>query len=189
MRYLFLLLLSIRCFAGDPRVIDIYTKDEAQGTAFSVIAPSGKIYLITNAHICGNDNELFTKENGITHANVIIKLYKKADLCVLLSDFTSGFEIAKSYYKDESIVVIGYPEGKRAELKGNIISFDQIDTPERGFFISVSADCKEGSSGSPVLDSQNKVVGVIALVPDGLNSKSEGFAVPGIYLQDALLDL
>ena len=187
MKYLLALLISCNAFAvdfNDPRVIVVYGKESA-GTAFSVIAPSGKVYLVTNAHVCDKDKEMAYREGDTPEIAVIIKINVSTDLCIMASNKKEGFKIAQDYKRNESIQILGYPELVRSLFKGVLSGF--IHNAE-GFFLESPLACKGGSSGSPMLNSKDEVIGVVAMASMD-PKRPDALAIPVIYLKEILKDL
>ncbi len=170
----------------DPRIFEVGI-EEWFGTAFSVIAPSGKIYAITNAHVCGNRAVLLSNTKNTPHVNLVIKLYAQADLCVISVIAESGFRMAKTYYQGQKLHTTGYPGGYRSSSKGRLDGFIFIPQFHNYYLESDDMVSIGGSSGSPLLNDNNEVIGVVAA---GYTNDDPGtFAVPLEYLQDALKDL
>jgi S1-C subfamily serine protease len=86
------------------------------GTGFLVKANSGKTYVLTNAHICG--------ENGETHVMAeipgkerqirlrIIEVSEVSDLCLIEAphDAKSGLKLASEVYPGQELAVVGHPK-------------------------------------------------------------------------------
>lgn len=168
----------------DSRVFKVMAQ-EWSGTGFNVIAPSGKIYTITNKHVCDKQKFLIQDENGTPRIHIVLKIYDKADLCVLSSTSLSGFKMADTHIKGQSIQVLGYPLGIRSLTSGSIIGYGH-DASFEDVYFSSDAKSNYGSSGSPVLDDKDNVIGVV----EGINDKNQqSVIVPLEFLQDALRDM
>lgn len=86
------------------------TYGRSGGTGFRVKAPSGKYYILTNAHICRINNSLIAKGNGNNTLINVIEIYDKHDLCIM-EDIPEipALSIASSLEKRERLWLIGHP--------------------------------------------------------------------------------
>ncbi len=155
------------------------------GTAFYVQAPSGKNYLVTNAHVCNNQKFLISFDGKKIYTDVVIMQSSLYDLCALLPRHdVKGFKLSNSYSDMEPVTVIGYPLGVRATTHGLLSQLWYL--PEMGnFYFEITAFIDHGSSGSPVIDKDGKVIGVISL--KALTGFGE--AVPVGFIKDLLRNL
>lgn len=79
------------------------------GTGFYVKAPSGKSYILTNAHICGLANNSRILVNKWYTAPVLA-VYKTHDLCLIGNPLmVTGLNVAQSVRNAENIYIIGHP--------------------------------------------------------------------------------
>ncbi len=83
-------------------------------TGFLVKGKSGKIYVMTNNHVCELEKSgtiLGTYKDDVYVLNVI-KRYQYNDLCVMSapSTATKGFKVAKSYELGETAYALGHPQ-------------------------------------------------------------------------------
>ncbi len=104
------------------------------GTGFTVVAPSGKIYTLTNKHICMNatDGKLLAERNGRYMPLQIIEIYRGHDLCLLtpLPGETDGLDVASGYGQEngDTHYIIGYPLlFDKTVSEGNVGSIMKID--------------------------------------------------------------
>lgn len=94
------------------------TNEEANhgGTGFHVKTPSGKVVIMTNAHVCDgvkNDkNEVFISEDGTKPvARHILEISKTSDLCVVEPlDNKAGLEVKDKEPYGEIVYVVGHPK-------------------------------------------------------------------------------
>ena len=111
------------------------SKEQGSGTAFQVVAPSGKKYILSNAHVCElrNDKDMvmiYDKKNS--HRLMprrVIEVYQKHDLCLIeaLPGYP-GLEIADSLSIGEPIIAIGYPLGDAMNIsRGRVKDFSFIN--------------------------------------------------------------
>ncbi len=81
------------------------------GTGFLVKAPSGKKYIMTNAHICSmGDKLVVTDYKGRKRISKVHEVYPKHDLCLMnaVSDVPALY-IASNIEKRERVHLIGHP--------------------------------------------------------------------------------
>lgn len=86
------------------------TYGRSGGTGFRVQAPSGKHYILTNAHICRINSSLIAKGNGGNKMVNVIEIYKKHDLCIMEDiDDVPSLSVADGISKRERVWLIGHP--------------------------------------------------------------------------------
>lgn len=105
------------------------------GTAFEIVAPSGKVYTVTNKHVCDIANvhrelAIFDKLNSKRLIPIkIIEVSAEADLCILegLPGY-SGLKIGSVSSIGDSVYAYGYPLGGALNIsKGRIKSFSNVE--------------------------------------------------------------
>lgn len=86
------------------------TYGRSGGTGFRIQAPSGKHYILTNAHICRINSSLIAEGNGNGKLINVIEIYDKHDLCIM-EDVPGipALKIASSLSKRERVWLIGHP--------------------------------------------------------------------------------
>lgn len=88
--------------------------ENSGGTGFAVRSPSsGKLYTITNAHVCNiTDKPFLIAAKGQTRLRVqIIEVMDHADLCILQGlPYMKGLEVAGSIRLFDGVYVVGHPE-------------------------------------------------------------------------------
>jgi len=153
------------------------TSDGGTGTGFQVRAPSGKLYLLTNHHICRSDKVLTTTSNkGIQTSVKVIARYDKHDLCLVepLKN-VKPIGLAMFSFPEQQIAIVGYPYAGDLDMEtGRYMLYEYIEIdwkckhnklkpscPETLYSGYVTAYTYIGNSGSPVLNKSGKVVGVI----------------------------
>lgn len=87
------------------------------GTGFSVTAPSGKSYILTNKHICGlrdAENRLTIKFPKFkrTYSKRVLEISTKHDLCLVESipQFKRSLTVASRLSTGQGIYVVGHPK-------------------------------------------------------------------------------
>jgi len=168
-----------------PAVVLIYTYDSngellGQGSGFFVNA---KGEVITNYHLLygAYRGEVRTTQ-GMTH-NIkgVIAEDIEGDLVKVVLDTSDKtfpyLRVSKRRPEEgEKVVVIGNPLGLEQTVSDGIVSAVR-DTPPYGNIIQITAPISAGSSGSPVVNMDGEVIGVVALqVREG---QSLNFAIPG----------
>lgn len=171
-------------------ILDEDGKTIGCGTGFLVSADG---WLITNAHVIKGAKTMVAKaENGgLFPIRKVLATDSPNDLAVLELDgqnlphltlSTSGGCEAGS-----RIAVIGSPLGLQGTLSEGIVSARRNFPGQKREVLQISAPISPGSSGSPVLDSKGKVVGIASfLLTEG---QSLYFATPSEKLQALLARL
>lgn len=96
----------------DPRKTESY----GGGTGFHVKAASGKTYIVTNRHVCGETGEkrdymyVSAKDDSVVHKVKIIERYPESDLCLLEPiEGIEGLEVGSMPVIGQHIAAIGHP--------------------------------------------------------------------------------
>lgn len=177
--------------AGTARVITYDKKGRPIGraTGFFVASPG---VVITNYHVIRNAAQIqvWNSANEHSYVDYIVAEDPKSDLAilVLINDLDRAVPLQLTPRRPEvgeSVVVVGNPANLSWTVSVGIISgyrtFQQV-----GSRIQISADLSPGSSGSPVVDTAGRVVGVAE------GSFTEGqrlnFAIPADSVAQLLFD-
>jgi S1-C subfamily serine protease len=90
--------------------INALSQTVSSGTGFATKTKSGKIVIISNEHVC-NDNEfMYSTHESVTYKLRVIAKSDSADLCMLTAPkYIEPLMIADQLEEDESIRAIGYP--------------------------------------------------------------------------------
>lgn len=107
---------------------------QGSATGFEVIAPSGKIYTLTNAHVCelGKDQIVLIQEKRHSDRLIprhIIEVYSENDLCLIegLPGY-EGLSLADSVDIGDLNYAIGYPLGQAMNLSSGFIkNFEKVE--------------------------------------------------------------
>lgn len=160
-------------------LLDDDGKTSGCGTGF-LISPEG--LLVTNAHVIEGAHTMIAKaENGglfpirkvlgVDSLNDLALLQLEGKNLPFLSLAPAGGAEAGS-----RIAVIGSPLGLQGTLSEGIVSARRTLPGQTREVLQISAPISQGSSGSPVLDSQGRVVGIASfLLQEG---QSLNFASP-----------
>lgn len=189
---LILLVLFISCSYDAPREWSKHVvpyriaimKSDRYATGFH-LKYRGKTYIVTNKHVC--DSNLRIYQHGFIqfgkYVGQIIRISDMHDLCLVTSDRNDGLELAEESAKPmDKITLIGYPRGLDKTIRqGRVVSYEHILAPwimpgieYRSMMIDTIS--YGGNSGSPVLNSEGKVVGV--LYAGSRVYHTEAFVVP-----------
>lgn len=140
---------------------------DATGTGFVVGQGTGGGLVVTNAHVVRGAGEVSIGGRTAT----VVAYDARADLAVL---FVPGLDVAPltlaaaDAANGAALVVVGYPGGGgRRAIGASVIV--RIPTPNPGFTDGAAlheayrlrADVQHGNSGSPLLDTSGRVVGVV----------------------------
>jgi S1-C subfamily serine protease len=118
------------------------------GTGFYVEAPSGKTYILTNAHICtGLKGQPYANVNGRQVKLTIVEVSSTTDLCLLDGvGNASGLQLASSLETGEIMGLVGHPALMPLTLiKGELIGYMDIMMPVPGSW----CDPAKNSVGGP----------------------------------------
>jgi TPR repeat protein/S1-C subfamily serine protease len=129
--------------------------------------------LVTNWHVIhGVSNAKAKTESGpVFDITGILAGSPRLDIAVLQANATDvpSLEINRERAPEAGtrIAVIGSPVALEGTLSEGIVSADRQDPNGRGTWIQITAPVSPGSSGSPVLDEEAKVVGIATLNSGG----------------------
>lgn len=188
--FLSLLLLVAGCFysAPQPRVIEesqstvivlvvgTVTTDAWSCTGMAIGSDEGGTQIITNKHcgaLGGAATYTLTDSKGERHTASFVRVSESADLCLLKTDAAiPPVTLARhDARKGDHVIVVGAPRGVYPVwTEGRVSGYFWATDEETDFHFSaqmISATVSPGSSGSPVFNDRNEMVGVIfAAFPD-----------------------
>jgi S1-C subfamily serine protease len=103
---------------------------QGSGTAFEMKAPSGKVYTITNAHVCGLQKDgnvmLFEKHNSKRLVpKRVLEVYEENDLCIVEGlEGYEGLSMGSETTIGQTVWSLGFPLGEALNIsKGRVKSF------------------------------------------------------------------
>ena len=169
----------------EPSIIVFLTYDKeerflGQGTGFFITQEGDAI---TNYHVLKGANraEVRTSDGKVYPVKKIVAEDEEGDLIRVSIDIPKDVVHPLSIYPSypevgERVVVIGTPLGLEKTVSDGIVSAVR-EIPQFGKIIQVTAPISPGSSGSPVVNVNGDVVGVVSffLMP----GQNLNFAIPG----------
>jgi len=168
------------------RIRNIRCTGLSTGTGFAL----DPFTIITNRHVLEGAEtlEISTfdgRDLNVDLADVIMS--DDADIAIIrVNDQLNAYVNSRRgmLYQDEPVTVVGFPEGGQMTMtEGKVLGMTR-DTanPEKGAVILTDAQVQPGSSGSPLLDADGNLIGVIYARTDDY----QGLAVPIQMLDDVL---
>ena len=160
--------------------------DAGSGSGFFI----SKSYLVTNSHVVENAGlekgfkvVFIETPDRIRDVGVVVVEDRKNDLAIVKTFKKTHKPLKLGKYNKvklgDDIFVFGSPKGLSGTLSKGIVSAKRKGSDFQ--LLQITAPISQGSSGSPVLSKDLKVIGVvIAIVKDGQNIN---FAVPVTYLK------
>lgn len=129
------------------------------GTGF-VIAIGNYNYILTNAHTVSNSNIIKADDFRVN------KIYESIwhDLALLECPCDADPFLFNNIHPGEQVTIIGYPRNSKfsSNVCGRVNRL--VETNNNGYFSTayeITSSVNGGNSGSPVLNSQNQVVGIL----------------------------
>ncbi|HLP10842.1 MAG TPA: S1C family serine protease [Flavobacteriales bacterium] len=163
---------------------------KGHGTGF-IVSKSG--YLVTNYHVVAQNDSLTAIFNNGDKLDVTIERYSKDyDLALLKLD-SNNFVLrpvsilARDDFKaGENVYAMGTPYDVRLDhtLTNGIIS--AYRTWDNVKVIQTDVGINPGNSGGPLLNDKGRVLGIVSAKLMGYTVEGIGFAIPALYLQEAL---
>jgi Trypsin-like peptidase domain len=159
--------------------LEVQTAEGFQGGTGFFISTDG--YLVTNGHVIAGAlrrSDIMATANDGTHYLVerIAYVDPDADIVILKFDCTDVASLQPELHNDvaegQTVLVIGNPEGLQGTVSNGLVA--AIRTEKN--LIQITAPISPGSSGSPVLNEDGRVVGVaVGIFKRGQNLN---FAIP-----------
>jgi len=157
--------------------------DEGKGTGFA-ISEDGKI--LTNAHVVKDYHSVLVafQDNSLFEGTVI-ETYPDVDLALIeLDDAEVPFLTLAdetTFSPKDSIYFIGNPLGfHRIANKGTIIDYTRVRDWEKNV-VMMEAPVYRGSSGSPVIDDDGEVIGIVFATTENEKYGKVGLFIPIDY--------
>lgn len=157
------------------------------GTGFAVDAHT----LVTNRHVIEDTKELqVTTYDGDTIKVTAASVTAVADLAIITTEESIGGLFSALAQQDpvegDAITVIGYPGGGQLTTVSGVVLGTTADPlgAALGAVMATTAPVSPGSSGSPVLNEDGEVVGVIY----AKNESEQSFMVPVSLLRTLIAE-
>ncbi|MFD2630257.1 S1C family serine protease [Oceanobacillus kapialis] len=168
------------------KAVVVVETENAKGTGFSIDS-SGTI--LTNHHVIEGEEQVTVAfpDDGLFEAEVV-KTNPSIDLAVLQVDGTNlpSLELADSpkISEDLPITFIGNPlRFNGIANEGTIAGYTQLNDWEREV-VMIKAPVYRGNSGSPIINEQGKVIGVVFATLDHETEGKVGLFVPITYFEE-----
>lgn len=133
------------------------------GTGFSIEAPSGNSYVVTNAHVCeyvlsqtDTPGHVVVESHGSSIKRRVIEISDKSDLCLIEGlPGVSGLSLGSEPSLGETLTVVGHPNLRPLSLsKGEMVGKTDVSTmnfayPSGNAFIDSWLGAKDGKCDLP----------------------------------------
>ncbi|WP_042149285.1 S1C family serine protease [Paucisalibacillus sp. EB02] len=160
---------------------------ESKGTGFAI---SSDGYILTNYHVIDEGNSLIVAypEEGLFSAE-IIEEYPDVDLALIKADSTVELpylNLAEQtiFDENEQISFIGNPLAFNGIVnQGTIIGYTQLNNWDE-LVLMIDAPVYRGNSGSPIINQEGEVIGVIFATLNHDTYGKVGLFIPIDYFYD-----
>lgn len=167
------------------RVRNIGCGSVSTGTGFALDA----FHLVTNRHVVSNSQSIEVSTHDGRSIDVeTASVTTVADIAIVTTETSMGGAFAVRADEDpvagDAITVVGYPNGGRLTTTTGVVLGPAEDPigGSVGTVLATSAVVQPGSSGSPVLNEDGEVVGVVY----AKNDSNQSFIVPVSTLNSLL---
>lgn len=106
--------------------------ERGTGSGFHVKSPSGKTYIMTNAHVCevaDSQGILYVQNQEKTVPRRVLSVYNRHDLCLIeaLPGYEKqGLDIGSDLDIGEDVILIGHPSGRPLTLSKGEFIFNRV---------------------------------------------------------------
>lgn len=136
-------------------------------------------YILTNYHVISDSNDIYIYYNNDKIKGKILNYDEYEDIAIIIVDknkFNRKMDIGNNIKINDKIKVITSDNTINGKIDSSImpIKFNYNNKSKMLDLIKIDANIKEGYSGSPVVDKDNNVIGIITMI-DGNNNS---YAIP-----------
>ena len=161
--------------------------DIISGTGFVYKKENNKNYILTNYHVIEDSRKIYVynKNKEKIEASVFdYDMYNDIAILAINDDLgLETIEFAKDYNTKKVYVISSFKDKFNIITEGKIVSnVDYLNDLYDFIPVEISAKTYYGSSGSPVLNSDGKVIGMIFLRDKDDSTKS--FFIPISFISD-----
>jgi RNA-directed DNA polymerase len=150
------------------RALWVLDSEELQGTGFMLEGYG----LITSAHVLRPDTQAFRRDKPLEKFPVrVLYEHPAIDLAVCATDAPKGTELSVGSSDDlvlhDSVRVVGFPNYRLFDtMMSSLTTINQMRMASTVRQFTLNCPLNSGCSGGPVLNSDNKVVGIVATGTD-----------------------
>ena len=136
-------------------------------------------YILTNYHVISDSNDIYIYYNNDKIKGKILNYDEYEDIAIIIvskNKFNRKMNIGNNIKINDMIKVITSDSTINGKIDSSImpIKFNYNNKSKMLDLIKIDANIKEGYSGSPVVDKDNNVIGIITMI-DGNNNS---YAIP-----------
>jgi serine protease Do len=163
-----------------------YKQDRIQKSLGSGVILSKEGYIVTNAHVVENSDEIVVSINDEEHTAKLIGVDKDSDLAVVKIEAKNLTPIkvgsSKNLLTGDMVFAIGNPFGVGQTVTQGIVSAlnkNKVGINRYENFIQTDASINPGNSGGALIDSRGALIGInSAILTRSGGNNGVGFAIP-----------
>lgn len=163
-----------------------FKQDRIQKSLGSGVILSKEGYIVTNAHVVENSDEIVVSINDEEHTAKLIGVDKDSDIAVVKVDTKNITPIkvgsSKNLLIGDVVFAIGNPFGVGQTVTQGIVSAlnkNKVGINRYENFIQTDASINPGNSGGALIDSRGALIGInSAILTRSGGNNGVGFAIP-----------
>ncbi len=163
-----------------------FKQDRIQKSLGSGVILSKDGYIVTNAHVVENSDEIIVSVNDEEHTAKLIGVDKDSDLAVVKVEAKNLIPIkvgsSKNLLIGDVVFAIGNPFGVGQTVTQGIVSAlnkNKVGINRYENFIQTDASINPGNSGGALIDSRGALIGInSAILTRSGGNNGVGFAIP-----------